>query len=926
MRYLLAVLFFGWTQLLTAQFKPLELNDLVQWQYIKTYEVSPKGNYLYYEVTPHEGDSYVVLHTFRSQKNDTIPLGSNAEFGVNESYFACVLKVPFKTTLQEELNETKKDDKATESLIIVRLPSFERDTFLNYEGHKAPQNFEFDELLLIETKAQKEKEQEDSKKKKKRKSKTPELPKFKGNDLHAYTTKNGEFFTLKNVDEYQICNSKNVFAITRKAHDKKKKTILSQIEIYKGSKTPEFSFSDSIYFERLAVSNSGEHFAVLTSKDTLDDKNYVLSTFDFTKAMPTISVDSNRMSIYKDFTISKNQPLEYSLTDNWLYFGIAPKRKPEPKDTIPNSQKAKFDLWHYNDAEIMPQQLKKVQRDLKQTYLVGLDLRDNKISTIEDTVYDSSRLSRFKTENGAFLFDSKTHFKSFTWSGEVLYNVQYKNLKSHTKTTLFTKAAVGQYYMSDSLKIAVFFNETEQVYYGVHRENLGPTKIATDIPYPLVNQKHDTPSKPWAYGVAFFDEANNWVYIYDEFDIWRVDAFGKQPSVCVTNGYGRKNNVQLRLRYSKSNSSNFSPTEQLVLLGVNQQDYSSQLVQQLVNGEQQKVMFNQPVMISRMQQAVHSNKLIYSVESFENAPELVDFESTTNITDFSWQTKPYNWPTCEVIQYPSSAGDTMNALLIKPKNFDAKKSYPTIIYYYEQYSDMRNKFFTPRPSRSIINFPHYASNEYIIVVPDIKYNTGYPGKDATNAIVGLTQYLIRNYRYINREKIGLQGQSWGGYQTAYVITQTNMFAAAMAGAPVSNMTSAYGGIRWGSGISRMFQYEHGQSRIGGTLWNSQQKYIENSPVFFADKVTTPLLMMHNDNDGAVPWYQGIEYYMALRRFNKPVWLLNYNNEEHNLTLMPNRKDLTVRMQQFFDHYLKDAPAPEWLEKGRSATQKHVEEN
>ena len=152
--------------------------------------------------------------------------------------------------------------------------------------------------------------------------------------------------------------------------------------------------------------------------------------------------------------------------------------------------------------------------------------------------------------------------------------------------------------------------------------------------------------------------------------------------------------------------------------------------------------------------------------------------------------------------------------------------------------------------------------------------------------------------------MGLQGQSWGGYQTAYLVTQTSMFRAAMAGAPVANMTSAYGGIRWESGWSRAWQYEKAQSRIGGTLWDATPLYIENSPLFFAPKVTTPLLIMHNDADGAVPWYQGIELFSALRRLNKPVWMLTYNNEEHNLTKWKNRKDLSVRLAQFFDHYLQ----------------------
>ena len=169
--------------------------------------------------------------------------------------------------------------------------------------------------------------------------------------------------------------------------------------------------------------------------------------------------------------------------------------------------------------------------------------------------------------------------------------------------------------------------------------------------------------------------------------------------------------------------------------------------------------------------------------------------------------------------------------------------------------------------------------------------------------------------------MGIQGQSWGGYQVAYLITKTNLFKAAWAGAPVANMTSAYGGIRWETGMNRQFQYERSQSRIGATLWEKPELYIENSPLFHLPDVHTPLAIMSNDADGAVPWYQGIELFTGLRRLGKPVWLLNYNNEAHNLVLRQNRKDIQRREQQFFDYFLKDAPAPEWLISGIPATEK-----
>ncbi|MBK9190579.1 MAG: prolyl oligopeptidase family serine peptidase [Crocinitomicaceae bacterium] len=217
----------------------------------------------------------------------------------------------------------------------------------------------------------------------------------------------------------------------------------------------------------------------------------------------------------------------------------------------------------------------------------------------------------------------------------------------------------------------------------------------------------------------------------------------------------------------------------------------------------------------------------------------------------------------------------------------------------------------------------YVSNGYIIFIPDIEYTPGYPAKSAYDCIVSGTDFLIRKHTWIDSARLGLQGQSWGGYQTAQLITMTNKYKAAMAGAPVSNMISAYGGIRWGAGISRMFQYEKTQSRIGYTIWERPDLYMLNSPLFGLPKVNTPLLIMSNDGDGAVPWYQGIELYMGLRRLGKPVWLLNYNDDEHNLTQLANKRDLSIRMRQFFDFYLLGAPMPVWMSDGVPAIEKGI---
>ncbi len=255
----------------------------------------------------------------------------------------------------------------------------------------------------------------------------------------------------------------------------------------------------------------------------------------------------------------------------------------------------------------------------------------------------------------------------------------------------------------------------------------------------------------------------------------------------------------------------------------------------------------------------------------------------------------------------------LQGVLIKPANYEPGKRYPVITYFYERQSQRLYEFNEPvvnhRPSFAI-----YAGAGYAVFLPDIVFTIGHPGQSMLKCLVPGVQKLV-DLGIADPKALGLHGHSWGGYGTAYLVTQTNMFAAAVTGAPVANMTSAYGGIRWESGVARQFQYEKTQSRIGGSLWEYPERFIENSALFHADRIKTPLLFEHGDEDGAVPWYQAIELYLALRRLGKDCIFLQYRGEPHHLRKYPNKLDYAIKMKEYFDHYLKGEPAADWITAG-----------
>jgi dipeptidyl aminopeptidase/acylaminoacyl peptidase len=414
------------------------------------------------------------------------------------------------------------------------------------------------------------------------------------------------------------------------------------------------------------------------------------------------------------------------------------------------------------------------------------------------------------------------------------------------------------------------------------------------------------------------------VVVADRYDLWVVDpTSGAARS--LTEGTGREEGIRFRYAPVDEDEGAMPRDEEIHLTAFHLTTKASGIYRDRVQGTEppRRVVYGDRA-YSGLRKAEEGDVWVHRWSTFKDYPELyasdASLQDARRMSNTNPQQDEYAWGTAELAEWTSTDGIPLQGLLYKPEAFDPSLEYPMMVYFYERLSDGLHRHVTPSPGGSSVNLAFYTSRGYVVFVPDIPYKIGWPGESAMNAVVpGVLNILDDGY--VDPERVGVQGHSWGGYQISYMITRTNLFAAAEAGAPVSNMTSAYGGIRWQTGMSRMFQYERTQSRIGGTLWDAQHRYIENSPLFQADKVETPVLMMHNDEDGAVPWYQGIEFFVALRRLEKPVWLLNYNGEAHGLRQRANRKDWAIRMQQFFDHYLMNAPAPVWLEEGVPATMK-----
>ena len=614
-----------------------------------------------------------------------------------------------------------------------------------------------------------------------------------------------------------------------------------------------------------------------------------------------------------------NITLSFTRAGNALLLNIAPP----PVDSVPADSlvgKARFDLWHWKDPELQPQQLLQVNQARNRTYQAIYSLASKTLTRLTTDSFPSVQLSddaRVGLESTSVPYAIE---RMWGEGGNDVYAVD----PATGSRRLVAREITGNAQLSTGGRYIIYFDKMHWYTYDV------ATSKITDITTPAAGvhfeqETWSTPDDPAAWGVAGWTKDDRSVLVNDRFDIWELDPTGAKAPVVLTDSLGRRESRTLRLiNLDRDEDERYVDTSTPVWLSAFDEDTKeSGFYRTRLNGRHApELVAMGPLRYGPPSKAHDADEYMVTKSTFVDFPNLWVGPNLTSLTKISdanpWQGE-YNWGTAELVTWMSMDGVPRQGLLYKPENFDPSKKYPMISYFYEDLSDGLYGYIPPN-GRNVINPTHYVSNGYIVFEPDIYYEMGHPGMSAFKSIVPGVQMLVDS-GFVDPKRLGLQGQSWGGYQTAFLITQTSMFAAAMAGAPVADMFSAYGGIRWGSGVNRSMQYEHGQSRIGKSIWEAPMLYYENSPLFGLERVTTPLFMMANDADDAVPWWQGIEMFVGLRRLGKEVYLIDYNNDVHNPQSRANQKDIAMRMQQFFDNKLKGAPAPDWMVHGIPAVDK-----
>ncbi|MEM1125121.1 MAG: prolyl oligopeptidase family serine peptidase [Bacteroidota bacterium] len=619
--------------------------------------------------------------------------------------------------------------------------------------------------------------------------------------------------------------------------------------------------------------------------------------------------------------IPAHNTVTWSRDGGRLFFGYRPMEPDEaaedttaafnPYDEDALLDDSTVDVWHWNDPRIKTHEKRVWAQDKDRTWRAVHHLDDALTVQLET---GSLRLrSTPEDDDYALAEDAAPYLREQTWDGfyDDLYVI---DMRTGAPTQVATRTA-GPASLDDDGDYVIFYQDEHWHLVDVEA---GTTRTLTEgLGVPFANEDHDYPQPAPGYGLGGWVGEDEGVLIYDKFDIWYVPTDPDGEVLNWTEGQGRATNRTFRVVRTDPDQRGMEMGDEVLLEVYHNHEKTDAYHRAVVGETGTTALLEVEARLGFVAKADDTDRVLYTRERYDEFPDLwvttMDFESPRKLTEVNPQMADFNWGSAELIEWRNLDGRPMQGVVIKPSDYDPAKRYPVMVYFYRFFSQRLHQFNQPvvnhRPS-----FPLYVSNGYVVFLPDIRFEVEQPGLSATKSLVPGVQQLI-DLGIADPDAIGLHGHSWSGYQTAHIVTQTDIFAAAVTGAPVSNMTSAYSGIRWGSGLARQFQYEQSQSRIGGSLWERRDAYIENSPVFFVDRMNTPLLIMHGDDDGAVPWYQSIELYLACRRLQKDCIFLQYGGEDHHLHQYPNKLDYAQRMMQYFDHYLKGTPAPSWITTG-----------
>jgi len=918
-----------------AGLRPIALLDILAWRSIGSAELSPDGSWFMYRLSPLEGESEVVLREVAGTKEYRFPIGEAPRMGPGgartgfsgDSKWAAFLAYPGSKEMKALQKEKKR---VTTTAVLVNLADGAKTEFDKVRGLAfSGDNPGFVALHRYAPESQ-EKEKD----------------KWTGSDLLVRELATAKEVNIGNVAEFAFDKAGGRLALLIDAQGQAGNGL--QLRDMASGAVSSLD-NDKASYKSLGWSEKGEALAVLKGKEdkAYEDKLWSVLAFNgFREAKGPQKVvydPASDKSFPEGMTASPDRSPAWTESFDAILFGIreakkkkdadkkdagdakpgteaAPSAAPKPED-IPAEDIPDLVIWHGQDRRLQSQQQVQEQRDKTFSYLSEYRVAEKAFIRLAD---DGLRLvapapkHRFAVGQDNRAYELDTNLVGLGYQDVFVIDM---------KTGLRKPALTKNEHFFGPLYDGTHFLYYEDGHFFTYDMAAGKSvNITRDVAASFVDEDDDhNVIKPPDYPVGSTKDGLN-VLLSDGWDIWSVPVSGTGRAVNLT-----VNGAKDKLRYRRLR---IDPEEKAVDLDVPQYfsvygEWTKKAgLARLEKGKPPVLLLWDDAGFGGLMKARKAGTFVYTRDTDRDYPDYYATDALLRngkrLTEANPQQKDFLWSSGSILlDYTSAKGDKLQAALFLPANYEKGKRYPTLVYYYEKMSQQLNRY--AQPSANGFNKSVYTSNGYAVLMPDITYKVNDPGLSAVWCVLPAIDAGVAA-GVVDRSKVGLQGHSWGGYQTAFLVTQAD-FAAAVAGAPLTNMISMYSSIYFNSGSANQPIFESSQGRFKGGYWDNLEAYQRNSPVYYAAQVKTPLIILHNDKDGAVDWNQGIEYYNTLRRLKKPVIMLQYVGENHGLRKPANQKDYTVRMKEFFDHHLMGQPAPAWYTEGVShlKLQEHLKE-
>lgn len=932
--------------------KPVTIAEADTWRSIRQATLSNDGNWFACRIGPRQGDGEVILRDVKTGKETKFPGGGSGgglgagfgggggvvQFSFDSKWLAFTVTPFTKPGSPPPANPPKP------KVVLVKLGTNEKTEFEGMSG------FQFNGELATHIGLRKAAERSESP------TTTggtpvagPPSPPARNTDLLLRELATGNEILLGNVAEASTDKSGRWMIMLIDAAGQIGNGIHLR-DMTNGTVT--VLESDKATYRNISWHDEEPAFALLKSIENKDYEAKWNTLLAFSKVHEKPAKSAYNPADDKDFPedmgISTNRTPSWTHDLSAVSFGISEQKKkgagskdakkeeaPSPqrpdgpprgprRSGIPGAAPApaaaadpsKPDLviWHWKDERLQPMQQVQANMDKMATFLCIYRVEDNKFVRLADE--DCKTVSIPRSGKFAIGTDRKPYEYMGNLDGQRFSDVYAIDLNSGERRKLLTKAR-SVFGVSPMGTHLLFHTKGNFHAIGMaDGEVVNLTSPITRTKFVDLEDDHNIQDPPTR--VLGWSRDGNHVLLSDNWDLWKVNVDGSGGENLTQNGKADG------IRYTSfsqfpadSNRPGFDFSEPAIV-GMYGEWTKKQGYGRVQPGQQGvDVLVFDDARIAGLMKARNADVYAFARETVRESPDyhttFGEFKDATKITTANPQQKEYAWCAgSKLVDYVGVDGKKLQGALYLPAGYEEGKKYPTIVYIYEKLSNNLHGY--PVPSNMGFNIARYTSNGYAVFTPDITYRLNDPGVSAYECIMPALDAAIAT-GIVDGDKLGLQGHSWGGYQTAFLVTQTDRFKAAVAGAPLTDLISMYSSVYWNSGSANQPIFESSQGRFTGGYWEQEAAYVRNSPVFHATKVKTPLVILHNDKDGAVDFTQGVEYYNTLRRLQKPVVMLQYKGENHGLEKEANRKDYAVRMQEFFDHYLMDKPAPDWWADG-----------